>query len=151
MGYMPSTVETGSMEPNVPQGSLCFMDTDVSFADISEGDVIAYRDPSMVIVHRVRRKMDSELIMRGDANPVDDPAPVKPEQVLGRITFHVPLLGAALDYVHENQDSVVTVAVAAAVFMIGLRMITFREDHEKWKAYYERRRRRKASRQGPVL
>ena len=42
-GIRPYVVLTGSMEPAIPQGSICLVNSRSSFAEVSAGDVIAFR------------------------------------------------------------------------------------------------------------
>lgn len=96
IGYEYYDILTGSMEPEIPVGSLAVVkNTDVS--QISEGDVIAFhsvRDGS-VITHRVMQIDEShqELITRGDANPEDDMEPIPFGNLIGKVQFHIAGIG----------------------------------------------------------
>ena len=54
--------------------------------DINVGDVVTFRsEPEQIYVsHRVVEKGQGFLITRGDANPVNDPAPVTNENLVGK-------------------------------------------------------------------
>ena len=97
-GVQEYAVVTGSMEPAVPTGSLVFVSrTDAS--KLVPGDIIAYKSGSgseTPIVHRVVENdvEAKELITKGDANSSEDIFPVGYDQVVGKVIFHVPLIGS---------------------------------------------------------
>ena len=52
-GIRPYIVMSGSMEPAILTGSLCFVNTNAEFADVREGDVIAFRSAmGTLVTHR---------------------------------------------------------------------------------------------------
>lgn len=72
--------KTGSMSPTIPAGSLAVV-REIPAADIAVGDVVTVDRPgTLPVTHRVTSIVDAEgaartITMRGDANPVEDPAP----------------------------------------------------------------------------
>jgi signal peptidase I len=87
----------GSMEPSIAPGDLVVASPE---ARVRPGDVVLFSSEGDLVVHRVvsmRRRR--ELRTRGDANGVADAAPVRPEDVLGRVILVLPtarLVGWAL-------------------------------------------------------
>ena len=87
-GYSVLKVETGSMEPTLHVGDFIIIRR-CDPEEIVRGDIISYyteqEDISgMLITHRVIEvTRDGTFIARGDANPVSDALPVKPENILG--------------------------------------------------------------------
>ena len=67
------------------------------------GDIIAYthpRSPNITVSHRVVEVIDGESLgfrTKGDANEAPDPTVVPAENVVGRVTWHIPRIGFALD------------------------------------------------------
>lgn len=90
-------IETGSMEPDYPVGSMVVVER-VWFESLNEGDVITYVvSGNTVVTHRVVG-IDAEhrlLTTKGDNNAVTDASPVSYENVLGRVNFCVPGCGYA--------------------------------------------------------
>lgn len=88
-------IETGSMEPDYPIGSMVVVER-VYFEALSEGDVITYVvSGNTVVTHRVVG-IDTEhrlLTTKGDNNLVADTSPVSYENVLGRVNICVPGFG----------------------------------------------------------
>ena len=94
-GYRPFVVLSGSMEPDIPVGSLIFIDTaDAGGKEHQVGDVICYQLQDTYVTHRIYQ-IDSQgnYITKGDANDTVDFLPVSPEQVMGKAGFHIPVLG----------------------------------------------------------
>lgn len=92
-GYGYATVETGSMEPNIPVGSLIVIkDTD----DYQKGDVITYTDyRNLSITHRVMSNEDGVIVAKGDANTIADPEFTE-DAVIGEVILSVPKVGSFL-------------------------------------------------------
>lgn len=85
-------VISGSMEPEIPVGSLVFIDQRDQSVD--PGDVIAYRIGDTMIVHRVvDQNNDGTYITKGDSNDTADPASVTKQQIVGKEIFCVPKAG----------------------------------------------------------
>lgn len=98
-GYEPYSVVSGSMEPEIPVGSLVYV-TEVQPEKVQEKDIIAFyggHGQDAMTVHRVVKNEVSEKMFRtkGDANATEDLSPVSYEQVAGQVVFTVPFLGLA--------------------------------------------------------
>ena len=95
MGYEVYEVVSGSMEPEIPMGSVCYVKP-VPPERVAEGDVIAFqKSETDVVVHRVVYNKTSlgEMVTKGDNNNVEDPDPVPYASVIGRVEMHLPLVG----------------------------------------------------------
>lgn len=95
LGYKEMAVLSGSMEPNIPVGSIVYVKP-MEASQLEAGDVCTYMlaDGSNYVTHRVV-SVDPEsqtLITQGDANEVPD-GDVAFSQVLGEAQFHLPYLG----------------------------------------------------------
>lgn len=121
-GATPYVVETGSMRPGFPPGTLVVV-READPATISAGDVITYQirsgDPT-VVTHRViaigydgagRVKWRTQ----GDANDAADAEWVLQEQVRGRLWYSVPYLGRAATLVSNQGRSALIGLVAAGL------------------------------------
>lgn len=80
-GYSLILFKTGSMAPAIPAGSVALVQQ-VAATDVHVGDVVTVERPgALPITHRIRVIEDGPsddervLILRGDANAVDDPLP----------------------------------------------------------------------------
>ena len=121
MGYQLYTVITGSMEPNVPVGSLVFVKY-VEPDEIQEEEIIAFyggKDSNAIITHRVveNRVFMGEFVTKGDANSDVDMNPVSYSELVGRVELSVPVAGTIAQFLTSMQGK-----VTAASF-IGLAII----------------------------
>lgn len=89
----PHIVVSGSMEPEIHTGSLCFID--YRDKDAKPGDIIAFKSGSVTVTHRVIRKTEDGYITKGDNNDSEDLKPVKREDILGKNIFWIRGIGYA--------------------------------------------------------
>ena len=102
-GYRIFCVETGSMSPEIPQYSVIYV-KDAVPEDVLANDIIAFSTGESVVVHRVvqNRVVEGKFITKGDANPIDDPEPVPYRYLIGKLTFHIPVIGRFLALYTSN-------------------------------------------------
>lgn len=94
-GSMAWVITTGvSMQPQFEEGDLAVVRPAAAY-DV--GDVIAYRnrDLDRIVLHRVVDVVDGRLVTRGDSNDWIDSYRPTPDEVLGRLSAHLPGLGRA--------------------------------------------------------
>ena len=96
-GYDGYVVVSGSMEPNIPVGSIVYS-KEVDPALLRSGDVIVFIDEtrgSTPITHRVvsNNPFTKSIITKGDANANQDANPVSYDNVIGLVTMHIPRVG----------------------------------------------------------
>lgn len=136
-GGVPLTILSGSMEPNLPVGSLAVV-VPVEPEDVRIGQIITYLpnpDDPTAITHRVTgitHRADGGLTftVQGDANSAAD-APVQDYQVRGRVLYAVPWLGYLNSAVNGDERSVAVYVVAGAFFLWAISLW--------WRAWRRRR------------
>lgn len=131
VGYRVFNIVSGSMEPAYSVGDLIYV-KEVDPATIVPGDVITFvlNEDLVVATHRVVR-VDAEkhrFYTKGDANEIEDGAPVHFNNVIGIPQFAIPGLGYVSDFVQHPPGSYITIA-AVAVLLI----LTFAPDFKKKK------------------
>ena len=96
-GYEIYNVISPSMEPLLPMGTLIYTKQLVP-ETVQEGDVIAFLSNGSVVTHRVvkNRFVEGDFLTKGDANDENDPSPISYGALIGRMEFHIPLLGNML-------------------------------------------------------
>lgn len=94
-GIRPCAVISGSMEPNLPTWSLCFVSTRTSYDSIQTGDIVVYynRSNNMRIIHRVIEIEPDGMVTKGDANQISDGLSVGQDNLYGKSLFHIPYIG----------------------------------------------------------
>ena len=120
-GCVPYTIVSGSMEPEIPKGSLVYVKS-TNPEKIQSDDVIAFyggRDANAIITHRVveNRIIIGEFITKGDANQTNDMNPVRYENLIGRVEWSVPQIGMIAQLLTGAQGKI------AAGNLIGLAVI----------------------------
>lgn len=92
-------VISGSMEPEIRKGNLAYINENIEYEDIKEGDIISYNLGKTKVLHRVIAITDNGLITKGDHNDNADFGIVTKNQVNGKYLFSVPLLGYVLLFI----------------------------------------------------
>ena len=121
MGGQIYTVISGSMEPEIPVGSLVYVEG-AQPEDMEAGDVIAFyggRDANAIITHRVveNRVIMGEFITKGDANQTNDMNPVDYDNFIGKVEWSLPEVGVIAQILTGREGKI------AAGSMIGLAVI----------------------------
>lgn len=103
LGFQLYSVESGSMEPTLPIGSLIAIEN-VPTASLVPGDIILYqKGNNLPVTHRIAgiTAIGQELAFttKGDANKVTDPRPVEAAQVKGRVTAVIPYAAGIMRFI----------------------------------------------------
>ena len=111
-GYEAYVVVSGSMEPNIPVGSLVFSKK-IDPAQLAEGDVIVFKNDvhgDTPITHRVvSNNTEKQLIVtKGDANEHQDANPAPYDKVVGKVHMHIPRIGFVAAMLTSTLGKVVT-------------------------------------------
>lgn len=115
------SVISGSMEPEYPVGSLIYV-KDVDPWEVEVGDVITYVLPNdMPSTHRVVRidEANQHFYTKGDANNVEDTAPVHFKNLIGKPVFTIPLLGYIAYYIQHPPGMYIAIAVGALILLLA--------------------------------
>ena len=121
MGYEIYGVVSGSMEPEIPVGSVIYVES-AQPQEILEGDVIAFRSGGSVIVHRVvsNRVVEGEFITKGDANAAEDRAAVPYANFAGRVAWHFPGAGQLMALYSGSAGKIYAIVFAACGAMLNM-------------------------------
>ncbi len=132
LGMKSFAVLSGSMEPKIPVGSIVFVD-EVEPATIQTGDIITYNfSGNTMVTHRVVG-VDIEnqsIITKGDANEVEDGAPVAFAQVVGKMKMHVPYLGYISIYIRTPLGIAAACGVLIVVVLLTFLPEVFKKEEE---------------------
>lgn len=120
LGHRLYIVESGSMEPTIMMSSAIII-KEISVDEIRIGDVITYAsdDSSPRVTHRVVGIVGEReaFITKGDQNNAEDMSPVKPEMVIGRVLFSIPILGYVLKFLSSIPGIVFMVSMATVAIV----------------------------------
>lgn len=115
-------VQSGSMEPKVPVGSLVMIVPQVQY---SIGDVVTFapslKEPEKLVTHRLTGFADEAVGLlyqtKGDANKTADPMPLPGEQIVGKVVFGLPFVGYLLNLLRTPQGFILAVVVPATILI----------------------------------
>jgi signal peptidase len=107
-------IASNSMQPALSRGDLIFIQN-VSLSEVRTGDIIVFRVPSELqsrygypptVCHRIVRTLDSATGItfrtKGD-NTSEDPFTVLPQDIIGRETSSIPLVGYLVMFPQSRQ------------------------------------------------
>ena len=69
LGIVPYVVLSGSMEPSIETGSVCFINRHTKFNSIKEKDIIAFKyNDGTLVTHRAVEITENGIVTKGDNN-----------------------------------------------------------------------------------
>lgn len=120
LGWKQMSVLTGSMEPEIPVGSMVYVEP-VEPESLAEGDVVTFvQADGDTLTHRVvkNRTVEGTLVTKGDANEEEDMDPVPYERVVGKVGLTLPNAGEVLGYISSDVGKVYMLAFGACGVML---------------------------------
>lgn len=121
-GIQINAVATGSMEPDLPVGSLIFVKS-VNYEDIAIGDDITFAkgDGSVLVTHRVIDKSEQKktLITQGIANNVAD-SPISYNDVIGKVFFSIPFIGYIVLFINTLMGKIACIFIVIAIILVTI-------------------------------
>ena len=122
-GWRFQPIETGSMAPLYPQGSLAVVQP-VEVTDVELGMVVVFvdpQDPGRLIAHRVVKQLAASppsFQTKGDANAAVDPFPVAAAAVRGKVTWAVAGLGGLVTTVRGLPAILLLVVLPLVILLV---------------------------------
>lgn len=134
-GYEIYEVVSGSMEPEIPVGSVIYVAA-AQPEEIQAEDVIAFRSGQTVITHRVvtNRMLDGEFVTKGDANEQEDMNAVPYADLIGRVEHHFPIVGRLMVVYTGTVGKVYVICFAACGAMLNMLAGRLRERNREEEA-----------------
>jgi signal peptidase len=117
-GLRSFTVMSGSMEPVLDVGDVVVTKPVVA-TDVRVGDVITFPDEERdeLVTHRVRSihlaGSRASIETRGDANDASEHWSVPADGRVGRVAYHLPLVGYALVWTHGRLARLLLIVIPA--------------------------------------
>ena len=125
-GYRFYNVISNSMDGMINKGSLV-MTKETPIAELISGDVITFKTNqvnSEPITHQIIEIIYGEngsksFVTKGCNNSTADPSPVNPEMILGKVVFHMPIVGGVFGFVSQYMFLIlIIVLIGMAVFLL---------------------------------
>ena len=119
-GYGSYCILSGSMEPQIPVGSVVYV-KDVAWEELAPGDCITFRlgtGTQLTGTHRIVSidSQEKEITTKGDANPAEDIMKVRENSLIGKVVYSLPLLGYGAWFLQTTAGKI----TCAAAFLMAL-------------------------------
>ncbi len=123
-GFQTYAIVSGSMEPEIPVGSIVYAKKAEPTA-VAPGDVIVFyggHDENAVVTHRVveNRKDEKEFITKGDANAGNDVTPIAYNNLIGKVVFDLPGIGKYLPVLTGIRGKIYMICIIAAGVLLRI-------------------------------
>ena len=121
MGYSTYNVVSGSMEPEIPVGSLILVKP-VDCSELKTDDIIAFYRENIVVCHRVveNNTFEGKLSTKGDANDTEDFGVLTYADVIGIVEYHFPVLGSIGAYVSTTSGKLLIVELLVVAVLLHI-------------------------------
>ena len=90
-------IASGSMSPKINKGDAVIIDKKFEFKDLKKGQVIAYKNGDIIVVHRIFNKAKVKnsyyYVTKGDANEKDDNLIITEDMIIGTVDHKIPYVG----------------------------------------------------------
>ena len=128
-GVVPYVVLSGSMEPTIDTGSLCFINKHADIDSVKKDDIIAFklRDGTLV-THRAVEITEDGIVTKGDNNDDVDSNKVKKENFVGKNLFWIPKAGYLVKAFQSTKGKIIIITAIVLLFASGF---LFGEDNKK--------------------
>ena len=102
LGYSAFEVSTGSMSGTLEIADAILVKLIDQNETVNEDEIVVYSQGTALVTHRIVEVNGNQIVTKGDANSSKDPMPVKYENCIGIIKFHIPYLGHLILFVKRN-------------------------------------------------
>ena len=114
----PCIVMSGSMEPDITTGSICFINCRDKVPEA--GDIICYKKGELSITHRVVTITDEGYVTKGDNNESNDPGTIKQNQIKGTYLFMIPYIGYVVDFMRSSRGIIILTTIIGCFILMGI-------------------------------
>jgi signal peptidase len=121
-GWSVDAVFSGSMEPELKVGAVVIT-RPVDAEEIKTGDIITFYSPlsEQLTSHRViavEQGSSLHFSTKGDANKDADPFTLPPENVVGKVCFHIPYFGYVAQFVKTPLGFLLTLCLPGLIIIV---------------------------------
>ncbi len=121
-GIHPLIVQSGSMEPAYPRGSMLYV-RGTEASELTEGTAVTFHleDEETLVTHRIIRidTEKEEIYTKGDANVLEDVAATPFEKIVGIPFFCIPHLGQLAGYLSSMAGKAGVIMLVVMVCLLS--------------------------------
>jgi len=123
IGWQPTTVMTGSMEPRIVPGDVV-VSRPVGSGEIATGKVLLADDPDQADHLRMHRYVEDgpggTMVTKGDANPQQDSTPIERSAVHGIAFLRIPFIGTPIRWISAGEWGLVAMLALGLTAVLAL-------------------------------
>jgi signal peptidase len=123
-GWQLQAVQSGSMAPTYPEGSLLVVGP-IDASQVEPGMAAVFEDPQIrgrIVTHRVVGRAPGEGLQfwtQGDANAFRDPFPVPARLIRGRVLWQVTHIGGLMAWLRWPRSFVLLVVLPGLLLAVS--------------------------------
>lgn len=114
-------IVSGSMKPTLQVNDI-IITKQAKANDYQKGDIITFKQNNKVISHRIvqviNTKQSKVFVTKGDNNKIEDSDYVSPEQIYGKVIFHIPKIGKIVEYIQNKAGFARVILIVIIVFVL---------------------------------
>lgn len=114
-GIRSYIVESGSMTPTLPVGSVIF---DQKAVQYHSGDIITFTRDGQTVTHRIDAEKEGKFQVKGDANKVADEKLVATSDIQGKELLMIPYLGWAVAFLKTFYGLLLFIILPCALLIL---------------------------------
>lgn len=120
-GIQPYVVESGSMEPCIETGSICFINRRAEYEEMKVGDIIAFKiNTGASATHRIVSITDEGFVTKGDVNSAVDTVITTEDNFIGKNIFTIPRVGFIVKALQTVRGKIILGTVIIVLFLAGI-------------------------------
>lgn len=139
------TIQSGSMSPTIPTGSIVFVAPENSYR---LGDIITYKPADsgskLTTTHRINQVSRDEQGVyyrtKGDANTAPDGAKIYTDRVIGKVYLSIPVIGYIAAFAKTELGLITLVVIPATVIVHSEVLVLQKELPLAWKKLQKRKK-----------
>jgi len=121
IGIQPFVVESGSMEPAIKTGSVCFINKRANYDNMQVGDIIAFKiDDNAFATHRIYEITENGFVTKGDANAGIDNVITTRDNFIGKNVFSIPNAGFIIKTMQTARGRIIIGTVVIILLTAGI-------------------------------
>ena len=120
-GIQPYVVESGSMQPTIETGSLCFINKRANYEDMQVGDVIGFKiSENTFVTHRINAITDEGFETKGDANKAVDNIITTKDNFIGKNIYSIPKVGFIVKIIQTTKGKIILGTVIVVLLLAAI-------------------------------
>ena len=131
LGIKPYITVSGSMEPSIQTGSVCFVNLNAKYEDVQINDVIAFKAGGTLVTHRALNFAKNGIETKGDNNESPDSIITNESNFVGQTLFSIPYIGYIIMFLKSPFGLYIAIAIAVILLFFNISDIIQQKKKQK--------------------